>query len=287
MNRFKSVNFVIFFLSLLLVACSQASASDVLETESERPLRIISLDYCADQYVLKFADRSQILAVSPDAVKNFSYMRETAQGLPSVRPIAEDVLILKPDLIVRSYGGGVNAAAFFKRAGIPVLQIGWASDIDGGNINSIPNLIMHAATELGHPERGEALVEKYMKRLKNIKARSAEETVLYMSPGGVTTGPGSIAHEMMLTAGLKNFETEPGWRPIPLERLVYEQPDLVIVGFHERMKNNTALWSSMRHPVAQAQLSGRPVVPFQGAWTACGGWFLLEAIEALASGGQD
>ena len=80
-------------------------------------MRIVSLDFCADQYVLKLADREQILAVSPDAVREFSYMRETAQGLPTVRSVAEDVLILKPDLVVRSYGGGPKAGDFFERAG--------------------------------------------------------------------------------------------------------------------------------------------------------------------------
>ena len=95
----------LFFLlfAFALVACARPSPSAT--PGSDHPLRIVSLDFCADQYVLKFADREQILAVSPDAVRGFSYMRDTAIGIPSVRPIAEDVLILKPDLIIRSYGG--------------------------------------------------------------------------------------------------------------------------------------------------------------------------------------
>ena len=50
----------------------------------DHPQRIVSLDYCADQYVLKLADEEQILAISPDAVKDFSYMREAAAGVPTV-----------------------------------------------------------------------------------------------------------------------------------------------------------------------------------------------------------
>ncbi|MCA8893462.1 MAG: ABC transporter substrate-binding protein, partial [Hyphomonas sp.] len=71
----------------------------------------VSLDYCADQYVLKLADREQILAISPDGDKEFSYMHEAAEDVPTVRPVAEDVLVLKPDLVVRAYGGGPNAEA--------------------------------------------------------------------------------------------------------------------------------------------------------------------------------
>ena len=115
---------------ILLGGCNYTDPDPISVVASDnRAQRIVSLDYCADQYVLKLADREQILAISPDAVKDFSYMQDAAVGVPTVRPVAEDVLILKPDLIVRTYGGGPNAAAFFKRAGVPVLQVGWAKQI--------------------------------------------------------------------------------------------------------------------------------------------------------------
>ncbi|MEM6415305.1 MAG: ABC transporter substrate-binding protein [Pseudomonadota bacterium] len=248
------------------------------------PKRIVSLDFCADQYVLKLADRAQVLAVSPDAGRDFSYMREESVGIPTVRPVAEDVIILKPDLVVRSYGGGPNATAFFKRAGIPVLQVGWASKVDGEESGSIPNLIKSMADGLGHAPRGEALVEEYNRRLANIRARESNDTALYMTPAGVTTGPGSLVHEMLVAAGLKNFQQRSGWGSLPLERLAYEQPDLVAAAFFETLTNHPDAWSASRHPVAKAQLVEPSTVPLQGAWTACGGWFILDAIEALAEG---
>ena len=39
----------------------------------------------------------------------------------------------------------------------------------------------------------------------------------------------------------------------------------------------------MRHPVAKEQMREQPTVMLQGAWTSCGGWYLLDAIEALAA----
>jgi len=260
--------------------------TDTLSPSEDRPQRIVSLDYCADQYVLKFADRDQILAISPDAVKDFSYMREAAAGAPTVRPLAEDVLLLKPDLVVRSYGGGPNAAAFFERAGVRVLQVGWASNVDGEEIGSIPSLIRHMAEGLGHAERGEALVDEFRERLAAIGKRGGDETALYMTPGGVTTGSGSLVHDMLSTAGLENFETQPGWRSLPLERLAYEQPDVVAAAFFETYTNHPAAWSAAKHPIAQEQLQNREFVSLDGAWTACGGWFILDAIEALAGGDQ-
>lgn len=277
------------FLAGVSIAACDASVppqADTLNPSEDRPQRIVSLDYCADQYVLKFADRDQILAVSPDAVKGFSYMREAADGSPTVRPRAEDVLLLKPDLVVRSYGGGPNAAAFFERAGVRVLQVGWASNVDGDDIGSIPSLIRHMAKGLGHAERGDALVDEFRERLAAISMHRNDETALYMTPGGVTTGPGSLVHDMLSTAGLENFETQPGWRSLPLERLAYEQPDIVAAAFFETHTNHPAAWSEAKHPIARDQLENRELVSLEGAWTACGGWFILDAIEALAGGDQ-
>lgn len=275
--------FSVFPIVVFLAVLSGCSGQKVEPTKrTEHPTRIVSLDYCADQYVLKLADADQILAISPDAVEGFSYMRDVAVGVPTVRPLAENVLILKPDLVVRSYGGGANANAFFERAGVPVLQLGFASNVDGEELGSIPFLIRHMAAGLGQIERGEALIAEFHERIEAIKSESSPASALYITPAGVTSGAGSLVHEMLVAAGLDNFQDEPGWRSIPLERLAYEQPDVVAAAFFETLANSRDSWSPTKHPVAQAQLEGQSTVPLQGAWTACGGWFILDAIEALA-----
>ncbi len=245
---------------------------------AQKALRIVSLDFCSDQFVLKLVDRSRILALSPDAVKDFSYMREAAKGLPHVRPTAEDVLILEPDLIVRSYGGGPNAEGFFNSAGVPVITLGWASDIDG-----IMSVMRKTSEKLGEPERGLAVVNDMQARISALKTPSAQREALYMTPTGVTTGEGSLIHEMIVTAGLTNFQTQPGWRSLPLERLVYDKPDMIAAAFFDSNVNDTDAWGSANHPIARAQMANLPTVSLQGAWTSCGGWFLMDAIEALAA----
>lgn len=247
-------------------------------------MRIVSLDFCADQYVLKLADRDQILALSPDATREFSFMREEAFGLPTVRSLAEDVLILKPDLVVRSYGGGPNAGEFFQRAGIPVLQVGWATTIDGEGAGTIAGIISHMADGLGHPDRGQELVSDFSQRLEQIKARSESKSALYMTLTGVTTGGDTMVHEVLLAAGLTNYSKKPGWHSLPLERLAYDRPDMVAAAFYDAKTNHRDRWSAARHPIARRELAQAEVVKLESAWLACGGWFYVEAIEALAGG---
>jgi iron complex transport system substrate-binding protein len=262
-----SATFVVLF---SLMANSSATANT--------PQRVVSLDYCADQFVLKLLPRSRILALSPDADRNFSYMRDAATGLPQVRPVAENVLVLQPDLIIRSYGGGPNAANFFQRAGIPVLQVPFANNLD-----DIRAMILMLADRLGAPERGAEIVADMDRRLEKLRTDSEPRSALYMTPTGVTSGPNTLVHEMLHAANLENFEQRPGWYSLPLERLAYEQPDLVAAAFFDAGTDDPSMWSAMRHPVAQRQLSERPTVMLRGAWTSCGGWFLLDAIEALAA----
>jgi len=265
-----------------LCACTrQADPSPPSDTPARR---IVSLDYCADQYVLQLADRERILAVSPDATKPFSYLREQAVGLPSVRPLSEDVLLLRPDLVVRSYGGGPGATAFFERAGIPVLQIGFAAHIDGESSETVVSVLRDVAAGLDEAARAEVMIDRLRARLAALPTPTTTRSALYMTPAGVTAGPGSLIHEMLRSAGLTNFQQAPGWRTLPLERLAYEQPDLIGAAFFGSMANHPDAWSAARHPIARRQLHDRPVVALPGAWTSCGGWFILDAIEALADG---
>lgn len=243
--------------------------------------RVVSLDYCADQFVMKMLPPSRILAVSPDATTTFSYMRDSADGIRQVRPVAEDVLAIRPDLVVRSYGGGPRAVSFFERVGIPVVQVPFANNID-----EIRRAVRSVAEGLGMPERGEHIVSEMDRRLYAIGKPRATRTALYMTSTGATSGPGTLIGDMLQAAGFENFETRPGWRFISLERLAYEQPDLVAAAFVDADTTDPALWSAMRHPVAKKQLRDRPTVMLQGAWTSCGGWFLLDAIEALAGAAE-
>ncbi len=263
---------------LLLCACSQ-----VAERGADAPRRIVSLDYCADQYVLKFADREDILALSPDAEKRFSYMRAAAKGIPTVRPRTADVLALQPDLVVRTYGGGHDIADFMKEPGVPVVQIGFPQ-----SIAEVRGEVLRVGTELGKLDEAEQLVADMDRRLKALAERSGpQREVLYMTPAGVTAGEGTLVHELFVAADLRNFQDRPGWNPLPLERLAYERPDLIAAAFFESKTNHVDNWSAARHPVARAQLRELPVVALEGSWTSCGGWFLLDAVEALATAGEN
>jgi iron complex transport system substrate-binding protein len=241
---------------------------------------VVSLDYCADQFVLKLSDRENIVALSRDAQRDFSYLRKEAIGLPQVRATAEDVLALNPDLIVRSYGGGPQAQAFFERAGIKVHQIGWGDDFEAVRTN-----VKEAAAAMGQDTKGAEVIAQFDQRLAAIE-KSPNIATLYVTPGGVTTGSGSMIDLMFKAAGLTNFQDQTGWHPLPLERLVSQRPVMVAAATFGDHSGYGDYWSSARHPVVRDVLATIPVARIEGATTTCAGWFVMDAIEDLAKAGR-
>ncbi|MEL7489889.1 MAG: ABC transporter substrate-binding protein [Pseudomonadota bacterium] len=267
---------IVAMLALAVNACT--SQEDRRSDQENSAPRVVSLDYCADQYVLKFVDRSQIAALSPDAEASFSYMRREAHGLPKVRPRAEDILILKPDIVVRSYGGGPTISRFLDRVGVKVVQIGYASDL-----SSVETIILETAAQLDATKEGERTVQRMKDRLAALPEKPARKT-LYMTSKGAAAGTRTLIDDLMTQAGLENFDRRAGWGVLPLERLAYEKPDLVATAYFETSDLVSDIWTPSRHPVAKRTLRDTPRVDIAGALTACSGWFLLDAVERMAHG---
>ena len=87
-------------------------------------LRVMSLDQCADQYVLALASRGSIVGVSYRAGDPDSYLRDQAVNVPRRRATAEAVLAVRPDVVVSYWGGDAAAVrAPGPSQGVKMVQI--------------------------------------------------------------------------------------------------------------------------------------------------------------------
>ena len=238
--------------------------------------RVVSLDYCADQYVLALADRDQIQAVSVQAGDAHSALRDRAEGLPRVRDAAEDVIALDPDLVVRSYGGGARARAYYARLGVDVHDLGYANDFD-----DVRAMIRRTADALGHPERGAALIAQMNADLA-AAAQGPRQSALYMTPSGVTAGSGTMIDALLEAANFENAAARDGaagWRSLPLERLIDQEPDLVVTAFFDGASAPKDSWAMARHPVFQDLFERAVRVEIDGAAVSCSAWTLAAAAR--------
>ncbi len=236
--------------------------------------KVISLDFCADQYVLKFVPKQNILALSPDSQKSFSYMRSAAKDIPQIRPRAEDILLLNPDIVVRSYGGGPMISRFLERANIEIVQLSFANDL-----LDVAPFIDEISRKLDNIETGKKTIADFQETLRKDKPQG--QSLLYLTSKGASAGPHTMIDDIITTAGFENFQRRSGWASIPLERLAYESPDFIATGFFETSDLITDQWTPATHPIVKTALAKTPNVNIPGDLTACSGWFLGDAIDLL------
>lgn len=255
-----------------LLAILYLGLAGFAEAEPARPT-VVSLDYCADQYVLALADRSQVLALSKDSERAFSHLRGKAAGIPKVRAAAEDVIALKPDIVLRSWGGDARALDLYKRLGIRTVDLGYAGDIPG-----TAGLLRAVAAELGQSERAEDIIAGMP------AARPATRLeALYVTPGGVSAGKDTMIDSLMAHAGLGNANKAAGWTSLPLEQLVREPPALVLAAFFGFDDDATDRWSVSRHPVMTRLMTSAQVVDLDEARVSCTGWFVADEAAEVAT----
>ncbi|NNL90091.1 MAG: ABC transporter substrate-binding protein [Marinicaulis sp.] len=248
--------------------------------------RAISLDYCADQYLLKLADPEQIIAVSPGADEADSYMRDEAREHRQVRPRTEEVLLLAPDVVLRQWGGGTEAESAFGRFGAEVVSIGFPTDFKG-----VAQSIRIAAAALEQEARGEALIEEMNARLARLREIEIDDqSALYVTPGGVTAGDQTMIHAMIEAAGLKNGAAVMGlsyWPSLSVENLVLSPPGFVVAGFFDAGAEKSNHWSAGRHPAFADMFAKTPTVNLSADILSCAAWFAVDGAEAIANAAKD
>jgi iron complex transport system substrate-binding protein len=243
------------------------------------PARIVSLDYCADQFVLALADRDQIAALSRGSQRDDSYYRTRARGVRQTRGTLEEVLALHPDLVVRNWGGPWDAERVYARFHVPVLQVGDTPDFVSARAD-----LIDAARVIGHVERGQALAHDLDVRLARLRAATpaARPPVLYLSAGGAVAGPGTMMNAVIEAAGGRNIERGQSWSVLPLERLVELPPAVIAIGFFDHGRSLMNPWLPGRHPVVRRALARADAVTMPLPAISCEAWYAIDAAEVLA-----
>lgn len=238
---------------------------------------VMSLDSCADQYVLALSPREAIVGLSARADDQDSYMRARARGLPVRRATTEAVLAVRPDVVVRYWGGDARLETALRRRGVTVVRIDDAAEFDAVRAN-----VRKVAAALGAPQKGAVLVAGMDARLARAKGAWKGEPVLYFTPSGFTTGPGSLVDAMLRAAGMTNLATGSTWKPIPLERLVTNPPKAFVLGFFDVFAVAMQRWGPGRHAALKKRLPGRTVASLPSSILGCPAWFAADGPEALA-----
>jgi iron complex transport system substrate-binding protein len=246
-----------------------------------KPARIVSLNLCTDEMVLRLADREQVASVTwlaRDPAN--SNVADLAAQVPINHGLAEEIIPLAPDFAIAGVYTARTAVALLKRAGMSVHEVGVADSID-----EVRKQYRDVAEMLDERERGEQIIAAIDQRLGALaNANSARRPrAVVLNPNGVTVGPGTLADEVMTRAGFENLAATlkiDNYGTLPLETIATNAVDVVIVS---ASRDGPAAMATevLKHPVLAA-LKGRTriaVMPNR-LWN-CGGPALADAIELL------
>lgn len=241
---------------------------------SPAPRRIVSLNTCADQYVLALADPEQIAALSPYGHDpELSAAVAQARKFRVLRRPAEEVLAIRPDLLIGfpdGAGGVVGAPPGQWR------RLGLAS---ADSFATIRAQIREVATAVGHPERGDALIRAMERDLAALPRAARGGVAAYYQRRGYMTGTGTLVDELIRRAGLTNLAArlgKPALAQVPLEQMIAARPDWLIVesGSEKVVDQGTEM---LHHPV----LRSIPRIRLPQAWTVCGGPAYVKAVREI------
>jgi iron complex transport system substrate-binding protein len=267
----------IFAAAVALCATLQLHATDA----PGKPQRIVSLNMCVDELLLRLAQPENVASVTwLSRDPRNSNVADAAARIPVNHGLAEEIIPLRPDLVIGGVYTARPAVAMLKRSGVPVAEV----DVPK-NLDDMRRQVRDIAALIGERERGEALVAAMDRSLAALPSPSwsPKPRAVVLNPNGATVGRGTLVDEIMTRAGLTNVAAElaiDNYGQIPLETVVANAVDVLILSA-SRDGPPALATEILRHPVLAALADRTRLVVLPGRLWNCGGPAAIEAIERL------
>lgn len=269
--------------SLRLLALAVGIAAPAGEAWAAPPARVVSLNLCLDQIALALAAPGQLVGISDVAHDpHLSARWREAQALPAVRMRIEEVLALRPDMVLLDASAPPHVMALLRRAGVRVVALAEAATFDDGLAR-----VQTVAMALGRTDAGTMLAGEMRRRSAALAGgpRHGQPLAAVWQANGFTMGIGTLADDLLRRAGFRNLAAERGmgaFDPLPLEVLVRSAPDLLILDGDASDRPSLAE-ALMNHPAARRAFPGdRTLVMSPNLWL-CAGPQNIQALERLTA----
>lgn len=264
------------------VAFGAALAAPAL---AEAPRRVVSMNLCTDQLALLLAAPGQLVSVSYLAQDPASSaMVEAAAAYPVNHGRAEEILGLRPDLVLAGAWTHRSTVDLLRRTGIPVETFVPAESIAG-----IRDSIRHMGAVLGREAAATALLAEFdaeRARLESNRPATPPRAAMYAA-NGYSSGSDSLSGQIVALGGFANIADEAGIPAggfLPLERLLLAQPDMLILDRH--YGGHSRAEEILDHPALAAMRSRMATVTMSSPDWACDTPRVLHAAAALQAARQ-
>ncbi|MEZ5923776.1 MAG: ABC transporter substrate-binding protein [Hyphomicrobiaceae bacterium] len=260
-----------------------AVAVEACPVHAAPPERVVSINVCADQLVQLLARSEDVQALSFLAGDpQMSVLAGQSSAYRLIRGQAEEVLPLDADLVIAGVYSTPATVALLRRLGQRIEILPMTSDLDGIRAN-----VRRVAGWLRREASGRALIADLDARLLAVRpaTHGHEPTALVYYVNSLAAGRGTLADAVLRAAGYRNLAAEEGIDGegyLPLERLVANPPDLIVLGNGlQHYRSITA--DNLRHPALRRVMQRVPSVVLPQALLMCDTPLVVEAVELLAA----
>jgi iron complex transport system substrate-binding protein len=239
--------------------------------------RIASMNVCTDELLVPLADPGQIVGLS-----RFSREAATDKGhpFPKLSGSAEDLLVLRPDVVVASLFDKRSTREFLKEKGVHVVEFSVPR-----NIGEVKAQIREMGEITGHRDRAATEIARLDAALARARQAVAGNhyRVLQLSRRGWVEGSNSFIGSLLTEAGLLNAAGELGFASggfASLEAIVNLRPDLLVVSQAGGIARDEG-HAFLLHPALERFFPPEKRIVIPDALTECGSVRLADALDVL------
>ncbi|MDF3012987.1 MAG: hypothetical protein K0Q78_1191 [Cellvibrio sp.] len=215
------------FLFFMLSGIAYAQTAQVPTT----PGRIASLNICVDQLLWEMVPHERLVSISYlTADPMWSPIAAQVDGIALNHGLAEEIVPLKPDVILAGEFDAADAVILLQRLGNRVERLALPRKL--GDINQ---QILQLGELVGATEKALLMTQKLSAQVAELQAANQSQqpsTAFWYSSNGVVIGEGTLEHELMQLAGLRNLAAERGmvgFNQLDLELLLSAKPQILII----------------------------------------------------------
>ena len=245
--------------------------------------RIVSMNVCTDQLLLPLADSEQILGLSRYSRDTWqSWAARDARRYNILSGGAEDVLMLRPDIVVASQFDKRSTRELLKENGLHLAEFAVPRNLEEAKAQ-----IRQMSDISGHPDRATAEIATLDAAMTRARQMVADKhySVLPLSRRGWVSGSDSLVSSLLTETGLFNAAGDLGVAfggYASLEAIVNLKPDFILVSeAGDRAEDDGRAF--LLHPALERFYPPTRRIVIPERLTVCGGVMLAEALDVLVS----
>ncbi len=277
--------FVAGLLIVLLAGVAASSTTAAADTE-RRPQRIVSLNLCTDELLMRIVDPSRIASItylSQQKINTPLGLDAIASKLKVNHGLAEEVLMQQPDLVLAGTRSTTAASAMLRKLGYTVITFDPEDNFDDMRAN-----IRKLGAATGDEDRAEQVIAEFDARLTFLQAElpAGEKPVFaHIGVNNFIAGRDTLYTYVVNAGGYRTLGEAlgfSGFLNVSLEQILGVKPALI---------STATPWTSppsmstmaLRHPALRALVEQTPQIAIPERYTTCGAPSALGAVELLVA----